>query len=57
MVHGYLIHRHHETPYMQGTDACDGAGLLAAILGYFVCKGPHCPKILVSTHFHGTSKK
>ncbi|KZT37836.1 hypothetical protein SISSUDRAFT_1114147 [Sistotremastrum suecicum HHB10207 ss-3] len=36
----------------KGTLNSDGAGLLAAIVKYFVSIGPDCPKILLATHFH-----
>ncbi|PFH58943.1 hypothetical protein XA68_13032 [Ophiocordyceps unilateralis] len=36
----------------KGTNPDDGAGLLAAMLDYFVALGPCSPRLLVTTHFH-----
>ncbi|XP_073227555.1 mutS protein homolog 5-like isoform X2 [Porites lutea] len=37
----------------KGTATIDGLSLLSATLRYWLARGPSCPKILVSTHFHG----
>ncbi|KAF5985318.1 DNA mismatch repair MSH5 [Fusarium coicis] len=36
----------------KGTNGDDGAGLLAALLDYYLSLGPECPRLLAATHFH-----
>ncbi|KAF9775231.1 hypothetical protein IL306_006679 [Fusarium sp. DS 682] len=36
----------------KGTNGDDGAGLLAALLDYYLSLGPKCPRLLAATHFH-----
>ncbi|KAF4445068.1 hypothetical protein F53441_10992 [Fusarium austroafricanum] len=36
----------------KGTNGDDGAGLLAALLDYYLSLGAHCPRLLAATHFH-----
>ncbi|KAI1047650.1 hypothetical protein LB505_013086 [Fusarium chuoi] len=36
----------------KGTNGDDGAGLLSALLDYYLSLGPKCPRLLAATHFH-----
>ncbi|EXK89013.1 DNA mismatch repair protein MSH5 [Fusarium oxysporum f. sp. raphani 54005] len=36
----------------KGTNGDDGAGLIAALLDYYLSLGPECPRLLAATHFH-----
>ncbi|KAF4332583.1 DNA mismatch repair MSH5 [Fusarium beomiforme] len=36
----------------KGTNGDNGAGLLAALLDYYLSLGPKCPRLLAATHFH-----
>ncbi|KAI1057895.1 hypothetical protein LB506_000013 [Fusarium annulatum] len=36
----------------KGTNGDDGAGLLSALLDYYLSLGPECPRLLAATHFH-----
>ena len=36
----------------KGTDSCDGAGLAAGVLQYFLSLGENSPKVIAATHFH-----
>ncbi|UYV80047.1 msh-5 [Cordylochernes scorpioides] len=41
----------------KGTEAVDGCSLLTASLFHWLRKGPECPHLLVSTHFHSVLSK